>query len=138
MISYLFLYDDWALLISRIVLGAVLVAHGLPKLKGLSGMAPWFETQGFKPGIFWVTVVAVLEFFGGIMLLAGLLTQVIAVLVAIQFAVVILKVNLRKGLVGGYELDLLILAAAIVSAVLGAGGYSLDSYFSIFLFPLLN
>ncbi len=134
MISYFFLYDDWALLVLRVVLAAILLSHGLPKLRGLKGTAGWFETQGFKAGIFWATAVAILEVFGGFMLLAGVFTQVIAVLLAIEFAVIIFKVNLKKGFVGGYEFDLLILAAVIILAALGAGGYSLDNYFSIFLY----
>ena len=54
------------------------------------------------------TIVAVLEFVGGPLIVAGLLTQVIALLLAVQMAVAILKVNLKGGFAGGYEFDLLL------------------------------
>lgn len=129
MINFLFVYDDWALLFLRIVLGVILIAHGWPKIKNLRGTADNFEIMGFKPGILWGTIVAFVEFFGGIALITGLFTQLAAALVAVQFVVAIFKVKLQKGLVDGYEFDLLILATALALLALGAGIYSLDEYF---------
>ena len=90
--------------------------------------------QIFKPGIFWAAVVSILEFVGGIFLLAGFLVQLVAVLIAIQFAVIILKMKMKKGLADGYEFDLIIFAAAIALAVLGGGAYSLENFLGILIY----
>ncbi|MEK7086655.1 MAG: DoxX family protein, partial [Patescibacteria group bacterium] len=115
----------------RIVLGIILVVHGWPKIKNLRATAENFAAMGLKPAKFLATIVALLEFFGGLMIVAGLLTQVIAIFAAIQFLVVIFKVKGKQGLVGGYELELLILASAIILAVLGSGFYSLDQFLGL-------
>lgn len=113
----------------RVGLAVVFVAHGYPKLfkkEKFLGTAQFFESVNIKPGKFWVVVVGVIEFFGGLLLFAGLFTQLVALLLAINMLVAILKVNLKKGLVGGYEFELILLLSALVLLVLGAGAFSLD------------
>ena len=134
MIQPFLVFSGWAILFLRVVVGIILVAHGLPKLKNLQKTVQGFEGMGFKPGIFWGTLVGVLEFVGGIALMLGLFTQVIAVLVVIQFMVILLKVKRGAPLVGGYEFDLLILAAAVALATLGSGFVSLERLFSIVVY----
>lgn len=126
MVQPLFVFSEWALLVLRVVMGAILIAHGFPKLKDLRGTGGSFAGMGFKPGMFWTTVVAILEFVGGIFLIVGFLTQVVGLLLAIQFIVIILKLKRRSGLVGGFEFDLLLAASALALATLGGGYYSLD------------
>ena len=134
MIQPLLVFSDWGILILRVVLGIILIAHGLPKLKNLKGVAEGFGKMGFKPARFWATFVGVLEFFGGLALIAGLFTQIIAFLIVIQFIVIILKIKGKLGLVGGYEFDLLIFAAAFALLVFGAGNISLDTLWGIILY----
>lgn len=131
MIPVLLVFSDWGILFLRIVLGIILVVHGWPKIKNLRATAENFAAMGFKPAKFLATIVALLEFFGGLMIVAGLFTQVIAIFAAIQFLVVIFKVKSKQGLIGGYELDLLILASATILAVLGSGFYSLDQFLGL-------
>lgn len=133
MIQPLLVFSDWGILALRLALGVILVVHGWPKIKNLKGTAEWMG-KTFKPGIFWATVVALTEFVGGLFLIFGFLTQVVAFFVVIQFLVIIFKVKKGKPLVDGYEFDLLILAAAIVLLTLGSGGVSLDNYFGIILY----
>ncbi len=133
MIQPLFVFGDIGIAFLRVVLAIILIAHGWPKIKNIKGTVEWMG-QIFKPGIFWTIIVSTLEFVGGIFLLVGFLTQFVAILVAIQFAVIILKMKLNKGLVDGYELDLIIFAAAIALAVLGSGAYSLESFLGILLY----
>ena len=66
--------------------------------------------------------------------LGRIFTQFIAILVAIQFAVIILKMKLKKGLMDGYEFDLIIFAAAIALAVLGSGAYSLENFLGLLIY----
>lgn len=134
MIQPFLVFSDWGILILRVVLGLILLVHGWPKIKNLKATGEGFQAMGFKPAIFLGVVVAVIEFFGGLALILGLLTQIIALLVAVQFLVAILKVKAKRGLVNGYEFDLLILAAALALAALGGGVFSADSFLGLILY----
>src|SRR3989344_4293069 len=135
MIQYLFIYNDQALLILRLALGLILLAHGWPKIRDLKATAQGFDSMGFKPGRFWGTLVAIAEFLGGLLLIAGLFTQVAALILAIQFIVIMIwKLRSKQKLVGGYELDLILLVALLVLATTGSSLYALDSYFGVYIF----
>lgn len=122
-----YLYNDFVLLILRVILGLILVAHGWPKFKSLKGTAQNFEGMGFKPGRFWAIIVMIVEFFGGIALILGIFTQGVASLILIEFLVItIWKILKKSPIVGGLELDLLIWAIAVLLSVQGAGTISLD------------
>jgi putative oxidoreductase len=122
-----FLYDQWPVLILRIALGAIFIAHGWPKLRNLKQTAKNFDVMGFRPGKLFGTLAALLEFFGGLLVLVGLAIGPIAALFIIEFAVIIIwRLAKRMPFVGGWELDLLILAGVIALFALGGGAYSLD------------
>src|ERR1700689_3118904 len=103
---YLATYSDTAQLILRIAFGALMIAHGWPKLRNLKATAVSFGQMGFKPGALFGGIAAFLEFFGGIAIILGFLTQPIALLFVIQFAVIIVwKITKKMPFVGGWELD---------------------------------
>ena len=134
MLSYtlLAIFSDWAILALRLALGAVMLAHGWPKIKDMRRTGDNFTAMGFRPGVFWGPLVATLEFFGGIALVLGLYTQIASALFVGEFLTIIVWKFLRKQpFVGGSELDFLILAAALVLLTIGAGAFSLDH--SLFL-----
>jgi putative oxidoreductase len=133
MIQLLFTFHNWGLLLLRIVLGVIMVAHGFPKLRNFSETIISFRSMGFRPAFFWVVVAGSVELFGGVFLIGGFFTQIVAFVIAIQFLVVILFVNLRNGF-SGLEYDLLILTSSIVLLTSGAGLYSLDDFFGIILY----
>lgn len=122
-----FLYDQWPVLLLRVALGIVFIAHGWPKIRDLKGTAKGFDAMGFKPGMLFGTIAAFIEFFGGILIMLGLATTPIAALFVIQFGVILIW-KWAKGMpiVGGWEIDLLIFAAAIALFSLGGGAFSLD------------
>jgi putative oxidoreductase len=122
-----FLYDQWPVLILRLALGAILVVHGLPKLRDPKQTAKNFNAMGFKPGSLFGTIAALLETFGGAAIIVGLLTSFFAGLVALEFIVILVwRWAKRMPFVGGWELDLLVFAAALALFALGAGAFSLD------------
>jgi putative oxidoreductase len=122
-----FLYDMLPVLILRIALGAIFIVHGWKKMRDLKQNAKNFEAMGFRPGKLFGTAAALLEFVGGILLLFGLFTTSIAALFILEFAVILIwRWVKRMPFVGGWELDLLILASVIALFSLGAGAYSLD------------
>jgi len=134
MIQPLLPFYDLALLALRLVLGVILIAHGYPKLRDLKGTSAWLASVGFRPGILFALIALAVEFFGGIALILGFFTQVVALLLFAQFLIIVFKVNRSKGLKGGYEFDLLIAAVAAVLATTGGGLYGIDGTFGILVY----
>ena len=65
------------LLILRIALGIVMIAHGYNHIfRGgkIEGTAGWFESLGMKPGVLHAWLASLTELGAGAMLLLGLLT----------------------------------------------------------------
>lgn len=120
-------YSFFAPLLLRVILGLIFAVHGYPKLfGGFSQTAGFFESVGIRPAKFWVFVVGVVEFFGGIALILGFATQIVALLIAIDMLVAIWKVKFKMGFVNGYEFDLLLLIVALSLMLTGAGAYAID------------
>lgn len=134
-LDYILTFQDVGLLVLRLVLGVLFVAHGYPKLfKMFSGFAGWLESIGIKPGKFWAAVVGVAEFFGGIALILGVFVQIAAGLIVINMVVAMIKVKWGKVKMieserMGWELDLILMAAALALVFLGGGDYSLAGFF---------
>jgi putative oxidoreductase len=123
------------LLIMRVVLGAIMTAHGAQKLfrrfggYGISGTSGWLEPMGFRPARLHAAVVGLAEFGGGALLALGLFTPLGAAAVAGVMFVAIATVHWSNGFFnpnGGYEFNLLIAASAIALAFAGPGVISID------------
>ncbi len=111
----------------RLILGAIFIVHGYPKLfKNFGGTAKFFESLGIKPGKLWALVVGLTEFVGGIFLIAGFLVQLVALAAVIDMAVAIWKVKWSHGFKDGYEFELTLLVIALSLLVLGSGAYAID------------
>ncbi|MCL4405089.1 MAG: DoxX family protein [Patescibacteria group bacterium] len=126
------IWSPAALFVLRVVLGAIFVAHGWPKIKNIRQTQINFSSMGFRPGAVWGTLITLLEFVGGLAVILGILTQPLAILFAVEMLVATLwKIKQGKGFVDGYEFDLLLLAAALVLITLGSGAaYSLGALLS--------
>ena len=123
------------LLLIRVVLGGIMVAHGAQKLfgwfggPGLAGTGGWLEAMGLRPARAWAGLTGLAEFGGGALLILGLLTPLGAAAVAGVMLVAIATVHWGNGFFksnGGYEFNLLIVAAAIALAITGPGTISID------------
>jgi putative oxidoreductase len=117
------------LLVLRIALGLIFMAHGYPKLAHLRGgsqMQGFFVEHGL-PGYF-VYLAGVIETFGGGLLLLGLFTRAAALLLAMEMCVAIWKVHSGHGYlaVHDYEFPLTLATACFALATVGAGLISLD------------
>jgi putative oxidoreductase len=124
----------FALPILRVGLGLILIPHGAQKFFGWFGgmgyekFVALFNTLGYKPGILWLTLVALTEFVGGILLVLGLFTR-FAALAVVTFMIVAVHFTSAKGffwLQQGLEYSLLILFVGLVFLIRGGGDYSLD------------
>lgn len=118
----------WGMVPLRVVVGLVFLMHGGQKLfvYGLSGVTGMMTQMGIPlPGLAAV-VVTVVELLGGLAILTGFFTRWAGALLAIDMTVALLKVRLGAGFIGGYELELTLLGAALTLAAVGAGGVSVD------------
>ena len=75
-----------------------------------------------------VPLGGVFEFFGGLALILGLLTPIVAVLSALWMLSTtwFSKSKLKKKYASGYEIDVTLFFVAIALALLGSGIYSID------------
>lgn len=124
----------WATVPLRITLGLIFMAHGSQKLfgwfggYGLSGTAGFFEQMGLTPGIFWATLAGCGEFFGGLLVILGLLTRFGALNIAIVMLVAILKVHWPSFFApAGIEYPMALLGSALALMIAGGGKFSIDA-----------
>lgn len=123
---------DVALLVARVALGVVLVAHGLQKFLtfGLAGTSASFEKMGIPAAPVAAGYAAVVELVGGALLIAGAATAIVGVLVALDMAGAFVFVHAANGVFvdgGGWELVALILVLALTLGAVGAGRWSVDA-----------
>ena len=114
---------DIALFGLRLMLGVTFIVHGFPKF-GNERFAGVVESFGLPPE--YAIVVAIGEFAAGVLLLPGILSRISAsVIAAIMMIAMIVVRNLSTFTGdGGYELDLALLAAALLVIVAGPGRIS--------------
>jgi putative oxidoreductase len=131
---------DAGLLISRLVLGLALGAHGAQKLFGwFGGYGPkgtggFFESLGFRPGIFFAVIAGIGEITGGMLTAAGFLGPVGPALIILVMLVALITVHWQQGFFAdskGIELPMLYMNGALALAVAGPGVYSLDGLFGL-------
>lgn len=71
----------------RILVGALLVIEGWPKILNPFGMADFTEGLGMYPGWFWSALLAVMQFAGGLMIVFGFLTRPAALANTVMLAI---------------------------------------------------
>jgi putative oxidoreductase len=125
----------WWTLFIRIPLGAIFIGHGALKLfgwfggRGLEATAQLFATSlGLEPALPLAALASGGEFFGGILVLVGLLTRFGALNIAVVMLVAMLKVHWGAFfLPGGIEYTLALLGMALSLLVAGGGRVSIDA-----------
>ena len=119
----------------RLGAGAIFTAHGAQKLfgwfggYGLEGTAGWMTSIGLEPGLLMATMAGSAEFFGGLLLIVGLLVRPAALILSLTMIVAIVTVHLQNGLFlanNGYEFGLALLAVSVGLVFRGAGSFSAD------------
>jgi putative oxidoreductase len=128
------------LLIARLIIGGLMIAHGSQKLLGwfggygLSGTGGFFEALGFRPGRLFATVASVTEMTAGILILLGLFGPIGPALLLSVMIVAATSVHWKNGVFAasnGIEVPLLYGTAAVALALTGPGHFSLDALFGL-------
>lgn len=126
---------DAALLLLRIVLGTVFIAHGWDKLMftGLTETTGQFSAWGVPQPQLSAWLVMATELLGGALLVVGLLTTFVAGLLALLMVAAIWFVHLGSGFFTatcGFEFPAVLVAALVMIVVFGSGRVSLDGVLS--------
>jgi putative oxidoreductase len=137
-------YLDLTLLVVRVLLGVLMVVHGYQLLLSKADrsiLLPLMKSLGVPRVAF--ELAAVLAFFGGIFVMLGVLTRLVAaffiVFMLCTIALYIAKLTeavpmgafdqyykSSRGYIKGWELDTMIIAVSLILTVLGGGVHSLD------------
>ncbi|MBM7440407.1 DoxX family protein [Streptomyces sp. HB132] len=126
---------DAGLLLLRLALGLTVAAHGAQKLfgwfggGGITGTGQFFEMSGYPSGETMAVIAGLSEIFGGLGLVAGLLTPLAG---AVVFGTMINALAVKWG--GGFfapdgvEFELLLTAGAAGLALTGPGRIAVDRF----------
>ena len=122
-------YDDAALALMRVLVGAFLVwgvADNIVSPERMQEFEQFLGSFGFP----WPRVMAPLsvwaQFFVGIAFIAGLLTRWAGIVCALNFIVALIMVDAPNGIRAAYPAVSLVLIGVLL-ATRGAGRYSLDA-----------
>lgn len=124
---------DVAMLVLRVWLGIVMLAHGVNHARTQEGTARWFEQKGFKSPQLNARMSAMTEIAIGLGLVVGLLTSVAAAGLVATMLVAFIAIHRFAGFFvfrrpdEGYEYVTTLAVAALVIAIVGPGSVSIDS-----------
>jgi len=123
-------------LLLRLAVGGFFVGHGTQKLfgwfggNGLEATAKGFEGLGLRPGRRNAIAAGMAEAGGGALLTVGLATPLAASVLTATMITAIETVHAKNGpwaSNGGYEYNVVLIAAVLALAEVGPGSLSLDS-----------
>ena len=125
---------DWGILVLRLGVGIMFVAHGLQmafglfKGPGVSGFAKMLTGLGFAPAVFWSYVASYTVLIAGFFLILGIQVRGAAALLLIFILTAAVKVHLSKGFFlanGGFEYNFVIACACLALILLGSGKFDI-------------
>lgn len=118
---------DIALLLVRIIFGVTFFYYGQFKIRDLKSNARTFEeVHGLYPGWLWGTLIALLETFGSLAVIAGLFVPFFAVLFAIHMTTgTTWKVTKTDKPFTDWSYDLLLLSISLMLLVSGPGSLAI-------------
>jgi putative oxidoreductase len=128
---------SYGLLLLRVVIGGVFLAHGLQKTFGWwNGPGPTrlraaVEGMGFRPAGL-LTLVLILAEDGGLLFVLGLVTPLAALMIVSTQIVAIATTHWKNGFWnggGGWEFNLVLIAGTLAVCATGPGRFSLDRWF---------
>lgn len=119
--------QPFALLVMRLVLGAIMIAHGYHKVFG--GFHRHMDFVGSLGLPHWMAYLSAgTEFVGGIGIVLGLFTRFFSLAFLIEMGVAIWKVHFKNGLTGtgGFEFPLALATIAFALLCFGGGPWGFN------------
>lgn len=116
-----------ALLVMRLVLGAIMIAHGYSKVfGGFHAHQQMVVSLGLPAWMAYLSTGT--EFFGGIAIVLGLFTRFFSLAFLIEMGIAIWKVHFKNGLKGpgGYEFPLAVATIALALMCFGGGPWGFN------------
>jgi len=126
-LNFLNRMQPFALLLMRLMLGAIMIVHGYREiLGGFHSHRVVAASLGLPAWMAYLSASA--ELAGGVAMVLGVLTRFVALAMLVEMAVVIAKAH-WKNLVGpgGYEFPLVLATLAFALLCYGGGPYALSS-----------
>ena len=130
---------DLALLLLRLGVGAVMLAHGIRHIFGggkIAGTARWFGSMGMRMPLLQAWLASLTEVGAGVALVLGLLTPLGGAGVVGTMAVALIANHFKNGFFifnkgEGYEYVMTLLLCGVVLGTVGPGSWSLDDALDI-------
>jgi putative oxidoreductase len=121
------LHPDWGITVVRLMTGLLFAIHGYQKFAGgIGGMTTLFAKLAIPfPGLM-APFIAILELVGGLLLLLGVATRVVAGLFAVEMLVTTLWVKIPSAGWNASDLDRMLLVACVLFVLAGPGAAALD------------
>jgi uncharacterized membrane protein YphA (DoxX/SURF4 family) len=120
-------HPDWGITVVRLMTGLLFAIHGYQKFAGgIGGVAAFFTKAAIPfPGLM-APFIAILELVGGILLILGVATRVVACLFALEMLVTTLWVKIPGQGWNASDLDRMLLVACVLFVLAGPGAAALD------------
>ncbi|HZT66647.1 MAG TPA: DoxX family protein [Acidimicrobiales bacterium] len=131
---------DLALLVLRLTLGIVFLAHGYNHIFGggkIAGTGRWFDSLGMRPGLLHAWVASLTELGCGALLVLGLLTPLAAAGVIGVMVVAWITNHRNAGFfvfrrpTEGWEYVMTLTLIGFVAAILGSGAWGVDPHIGL-------
>lgn len=118
------------LLLIRLGVGAVFLAHGISKMQNMPGIVAFFGLMGLPA--FVAYMVTIVEVVGGVDMILGFFTRVMGVILSIVMlgAIFYVKIPGEAGFIvsGGYEIDLMLFVASLGIVLAGPGKWAVGKH----------
>lgn len=115
---------EWGLLCGRMILGIIMLAHGIQKLGAMENTIAMFDKIGQPAALAYAA--AIIEAIGGAFLITGIFVIPSAILLGLTMIGAIVLVKLQMGLIGGYEFPLSLLGISVILAFTGSRKFAIS------------
>ncbi|GAA4396178.1 DoxX family protein [Tsukamurella soli] len=119
-----------AVAVARVILGIVFVAHGWQKFHdyGIADVQASFAKMGIPAAHASAWFAGVAELAGGVLLILGIAIPAVAVVLIVDMLGAIITTDFKHGLLGGYELPLVLIAGLLAIAIADHGATAIDTH----------
>ncbi|MYL66035.1 DoxX family membrane protein [Bacillus hwajinpoensis] len=115
---------EWGLLCGRVILGIIMLAHGIQKLGAMENTIAMFDKIGQPAALAYAA--AIIEAIGGAFLITGIFVIPSAILLGLTMIGAIVLAKLQMGLIGGYEFPLSLLGISVILAFTGSRKFTIS------------